>query len=61
MVLKDNTKLQFEKIKNIYVQNVKVELHFAFFYKVQLKVDSILNKTTYKYNSLCVEIQQYST
>ena len=21
----------------------------------------ILNKTTYKYNSLCVEIQQYST
>lgn len=33
-------------ILNCYMQNVKFELHFAFFHKVQLEVDRILIKTT---------------
>lgn len=28
------------------MQNVKFELHFAFFHKVQLEVDRILKETT---------------
>ena len=36
------------KIEKYIMQNVKFELHFAFFYKVQLEVDSILRRTTLK-------------
>lgn len=35
-----------EIIEKSIMQNVKFELHFAFFHKMQLKVDRILRKTT---------------
>ena len=36
------------KIEKYIMQDVEFELHFAFFYKVQLEVDSILRRTTLK-------------
>ena len=34
-----------------YSQNVKFQLHFAFFHKVQLEIDRILKETTLKLNT----------